>query len=106
MAHAGNGSVLVAYDLLQWPWRRSVVDHLFSFRRYGSRSYEYVNLAVPGLAQIFARRRYDAVIWHTSALAWLRWAPESQQRGLRRRALALRALAPFHVGAPAGRVSQ
>jgi hypothetical protein len=100
MGGASKGSVLVAYALLQWPWRRSVVDHLFSFRRYGGRSYEYVNLAVPGLARAFARRRYDAVIWHTSVLAWLRWAPESQQSGVRKRAQAVRGLAPFHVALP------
>ena len=36
-------SVLVAYAQLQ-PWRGTVRDHLYSFRRYGTRSYEYVNL--------------------------------------------------------------
>ena len=76
-----NGRVLVAYALLQWPWRQTVRDHLYSFRRYGTRPYEYVNLAVPGLAGAYACRRYDAVIWHTSVLAWLRWSPESQSSG-------------------------
>ncbi len=73
-------SVLVAYAQLQ-PWRGTVRDHLYSFRRYGTRPYEYVNLAVPGLARAYARRRYDAVLWHNTVLAWLRWAPEEQQRG-------------------------
>jgi hypothetical protein len=95
-----HGNVLVAYAVLQWPWRGTVTDHLFSFRRYGTRRYEYVNLAVPGLAHAYARGRYDAVVWHTSVLAWLRWAPEDQLRGLRKRALALRGVSPAHVALP------
>ena len=95
-----EGRVLVAYALLQWPWRQTVRDHLFSFRRYGTRRYEYVNLALPGVARAFAGRRYDAVIWHTTMLAWLRWTPEAQLRGLRKRALALRDGAPLHVALP------
>lgn len=95
-----DGSVLVAYALLQWPWRGSLADHLHSFRRYGSRPYEYVNLAVPGLVRPYAGRRYDAVVWHNSVLSWLRWSPESQHGGLRKRALQLRAAAPVHVALP------
>ena len=92
-------SVLVAYAQLQ-PWRGTVRDHLYSFRRYGTRPYEYVNLAVPGLARAYARRRYDAVIWHNTVLAWLRWAPEEQQRGLLGRARGLRASTDCHVALP------
>jgi hypothetical protein len=92
-------SVLVAYAQLQ-PWRGTVRDHLYSFRRYGTRQYEYVNLAVPGLARAYARRRYDAVLWHNTALAWLRWAPEEQQRGLLARARGLRAATGCHVALP------
>ena len=95
-----DGRVLVAYALLQWPWRQTVRDHLYSFRRYGTRPYEYVNLAVPGLGRAFAGRRYDAVIWHTTMLAWLRWTPEAQLRGIRKRALGLRDVAPTHVALP------
>jgi hypothetical protein len=95
-----RGNVLVAYAVLQWPWRGTVTDHLFSFRRYGGRSYEYVNLAVPGLAHAYATRHYDAVVWHTSVPAWLRWAPEDQLRGLRKRALSLRGVASTHVVLP------
>jgi hypothetical protein len=95
-----NGRVLVAYALLQWPWRQTVRDHLYSFRRYGTRSYDYVNLAVPGLARAYAGRSYEGMIWHTSVLAWLRWSPEAQSAGLRRRSLALRSAAPLHVALP------
>jgi hypothetical protein len=100
MARESNGRVLVAYALLRWPWLATVSDHLNSFRRYGTRSYDYVNLAVPGLARAFAGRDYDAVIWHTSVLAWLRWSPEAQSTGLRGRAEALRTAAPLHVALP------
>ena len=100
MSGRRDGSVLVVYALLQWPWRRRVADHLHSFRRYGSRPYEYLNLAVPGLASAYARRRYDAVVWHNSVLSWLRWSPASQHGGLRARALQLRDVAPFHVALP------
>jgi hypothetical protein len=92
-------SVLVAYAQLQ-PWRGTVRDHLYSFRRYGTRPYEYVNLAVPGLARAYARRRYDAVLWHNTVLAWLRWAPQDQQRGLLARARGLRAVTGCHVALP------
>ena len=92
-------SVLVAYAQLQ-PWRGTVLDHLYSFRRYGTRPYEYVNLAVPGLARAYARRRYDAVIWHNTVLAWLRWAAEDQHRGLLDRARGLRASTACHVALP------
>jgi hypothetical protein len=92
-------SVLVAYAQLQ-PWRGTVRDHLYSFRRHGTRPYEYVNLAVPGLARAYTRRRFDAVLWHNTVLAWLRWAPESQQQGLLSRARALRATTDCHVALP------
>jgi hypothetical protein len=92
-------SVLVAYAQLQ-PWRGTVRDHLYSFRRYGTRPYEYVNLAVPGLARAYARRRYDAVLWHNTVLAWLRWAPADQQQGLLGRARALRGASDCHVALP------
>jgi hypothetical protein len=92
-------SVLVAYAQLQ-PWRGTVRDHLYSFRRYGTRPYEYVNLAVPGLARAYARRRYDAVLWHNTVLAWLRWAPADQQQGLLGRARALRGATDCHVALP------
>jgi hypothetical protein len=95
-----NRGVLVVYALLQWPWRGSLADHLHSFRRHGTRSYEYLNLAVPGLAGAYAGRRYDAVVWHNSVLSWLRWSPESQHRGLRKRAFQVRGVAPVHLALP------
>jgi hypothetical protein len=100
MASAAHGRVLVVYALLQWPWRASLADHLHSFARYGTRPYEYVNLAVPGLARAYAGRRYDAAIWHNSVLSWLRWSPEAQHGGVRTRAQGLRGVAPIHVALP------
>jgi hypothetical protein len=100
MASASNSRVLVAYALLQWPWRATLADHLYSFAHYGTRPYEYVNLAVPGLSRAYASRRYGTVIWHNSVMSWLRWSPESQHGGVRRRALTLRGAAPRHVALP------
>jgi hypothetical protein len=93
-------SVLIAYALLQWPWRQSLEDHLYAFRRYGRHTYHYVNLAVPGLARPYSAARYDAIVWHTSFLSWLRWSPEIQHRGLLRRARGLKGRAPVHVALP------
>ncbi len=93
-------SVLVAYALLQWPWRKSLEDHLYSFRRYGKHTYHYVNLAVPGLALPYSAARYDAIVWHTSFLSWLRWSPDVQQRGLLGRARRLKDCAPVRVALP------
>ena len=73
----------MAYALLQWPWRSSLEDHLYSFRRYGTRPYDYVNLAVPGTGARLRRPPVRRRRLAHSFLAWLRWAPEAQQRGLR-----------------------
>jgi hypothetical protein len=93
-------SVLVAYALLQWPWRKSLEDHLYSFRRYGRHNYHYLNLAVPGMALPYSAARYEAIIWHTSFLSWLRWSPRVQQRGILRRARLIKDCAPLRVALP------
>ena len=90
----------MAYALLQWPWRKSLEDHLYSFRRYGKHSYHYVNLAVPGLALPYAAAQYDAIVWHTSFLSWLRWSPDVQQRGLLGGARRIKDCAPVRVALP------
>lgn len=78
--------VVVAYCALQWPWRRTIEDHLYSFRRYGDADYLYVNLAVPWLANAYLPLRFDTVIWHTTFLGWVRWTPPDQRRGVMHRA--------------------
>ena len=72
--------MLVAYALLQWPWRKSLEDHLYSFRRYGKHTYHYVNLAVPGLALPYSAARYDAIVWHTSLFRGCAGAPMRDTR--------------------------
>lgn len=78
--------VLVAYCALNWPWRKTIEDHLYSLRRYGERDYLYVNLAVPWLANAYVPLRFDAVIWHTTFLSWVRWTPPDQITGVMKRA--------------------
>jgi hypothetical protein len=94
------GKVLVAYCALEWPWRKTIEDHLYSFRRYGSAEYVYVNLAVPGLANAYLAQRFDAVIWHNTFLAWVRWLPLEQRRGVMRRAARLARRARHQVALP------
>ncbi len=78
--------ILVAYCALQWPWRKTIEDHLYSFRRYGKADYLYVNLAVPWLANAYLPLSFDAVIWHTTFLGWVRWTPPAQRIGVMKRA--------------------
>jgi hypothetical protein len=81
-----RGTVVVAYCALEWPWRKTIEDHLYAFRRYGQADYVYVNLAVPWLANALLALRFDALIWHTSFLAWVRWVPLDQRQGVMGRA--------------------
>ena len=94
-------SVLVAYALLQWPWRKSLEDHLYSFRRYGRHAYHYVNLAVPGLALPYAaaalRRDHLA---HLVSRRGCAGAPRSSSAGVLKRARRLKDCAPVRVALP------
>lgn len=100
MRDAAPGRVLVAYALLDWPLRKTVEDHLYSLDRYGRGRYHYVNVAIPGLARAYSRARWDAIVWHTSVLAWLRWAPSDQLRGLLRRVRSFQGQSAFSVALP------
>jgi len=97
---ARRGTVLVAYCALEWPWRKTIEDHLYSFRRYGNADYVYLNLAIPWLANAYLGLRFDSLIWHTSFLAWVRWVPIEQRRGVMKRATRLARRAPFQVALP------
>lgn len=92
--------MLIAYALLQWPWRKAVEDHLYSFERYGSARYFYANFAVPGVANACLPLEFDSIIWHTTFLAWLRWPPEPQRAGLLKRARRFKGRARRQVALP------
>jgi hypothetical protein len=92
--------VLVAYCALQWPWRKTIEDHLYSLRRYGKADYLYVNLAVPWLANVYLPLHFDAVVWHTTFLGWVRWTPAGQRIGVMKRARRLAERASFQVALP------
>jgi hypothetical protein len=95
-----RGTVLVAYCALSWPWRKTIEDHLYSFRRYGEADYLYVNLAVPWLANAYLPLRLDAVVWHTTFLGWVRWTPPAQRIGVMKRARRIAARAPLQLALP------
>ena len=57
------------------PMRSTIGDHLYSFRRYSGNRCFYLNLAARGVPRWVARQRFDAVIFHTSFLSAMRWAP-------------------------------
>lgn len=92
--------VVVAYCALQWPWRKTIEDHLYSLRRYGDRDYLYVNLAVPWLANAYLPLRLDAVVWHTTFLGWVRWTPPAQRIGVMKRARRLAERASRQLALP------
>jgi hypothetical protein len=92
--------VVVAYCALNWPWRKTIEDHLYSFRRYGNRDFLYVNLAVPWLANAYLPLRFDAVIWHTTFLGWVRWTPPAQRIGVMKRARRLAERAQSQLALP------
>jgi ketosteroid isomerase-like protein len=92
--------IVVAYCALQWPWRKTIEDHLYSFRRYGEGDYLYVNLAVPWLSNAYLPLHFDAVVWHTTFLGWVRWTPPAQRIGVMKRARRLAERADFGVALP------
>lgn len=54
--------------------RRSITDHLYSFRRYGGHDCWYLNAAVWGTPRIAADLSVDLVVFHTTFLSQ-RWDP-------------------------------
>jgi glycosyltransferase involved in cell wall biosynthesis len=81
-------TVLVLYGLLQHPLRSTVEDHLYSLRRYSQAHVFYANLVLAPMPRWMRRIRYDAIVFHTSLLSSLRWAPQVDQT-LRERVLEL-----------------
>jgi glycosyltransferase involved in cell wall biosynthesis len=81
-------SILVVYGLLQHPLRSTVEDHLYALRRHSQARCFYVNAAlgpVPGWIRMI---EHDAIVFHTSFLSTMRWAP-GLAPALRERARAL-----------------
>ena len=68
-------NVLVLYGLMQHPLRSTVEDHLYALRRYSRARCLYANLTVAPVPRWMRRVRYDAIVFHTSLLSSLRWAP-------------------------------
>jgi hypothetical protein len=71
-----RGNVLVVYAVAQHPVRDTLRDHLYSFARYSRHRCFYLNLALGDVPRSITRRRFDAVVFHTSFLSY-RWSPEA-----------------------------
>jgi hypothetical protein len=76
-------NVLIVYSLMQ-EMRSTIRDHLYAFRRYSRARCFYVNVAARGLPRWVPRQRWDAVIFHTSFLSAMRWAPKEFADQLRK----------------------
>ncbi len=82
-------SVLVVYGLMQYPLRSTVEDHLYSLRRYSRARCFYANAMLGPIPAWMRRIDHDAIVFHTSFLSAMRWAPDLAPI-LRERALELR----------------
>jgi hypothetical protein len=76
-----SGNLLVVYGLYQWPLRSTVEDHLYAFRRHSGRRCFYFNALADEVTPQLLRRRYDAIVFHTTFLS-SRWSPEVFARAL------------------------
>lgn len=82
-------SILVVYGLMQHPLRSTLEDHLYSLGRYSRARCFYANLMLGPVPGWMRRIQHDAIVFHTSLLSAMRWAPDIAPT-LRERALALR----------------
>jgi glycosyltransferase involved in cell wall biosynthesis len=92
-------TILVVYGLLQHPLRSTVEDHLYSLRRYSQARVWYANAVLGPVPGWMRRIRYDAIVFHTSLLSSLRWAPQVDET-LRERVLELRDLPGLRAAMP------
>jgi len=92
-------TILVVYGLMQHPLRSTVEDHLYALRRYSRARCFYANALVGPVPGWMRRIRYDAIVFHTSYLSSLRWAP-ALDTTLRDRALELRDLPGLRAAMP------
>ena len=68
----GRPAILVLYRAARAPLRRSLSDHLFSFRRYAKAHCIYVNTAIQKLPRWLASDVFDVIVLHTTVLS-ARW---------------------------------
>ena len=69
-------NILVVYSYNQYPVRRSILDHLYSFGNYSEHRFFYLNLAVRDVPRYLHKLRFDLVIYHTIFLSQ-RWSKEA-----------------------------
>lgn len=90
--------LLIYYHRYPFPLRKSIEDHLYSFRRYSGHRCFYVNLAVRRIPRWLLRQRFDLVVFHTTFLCG-RWNTALFE-SLCRRALPLKDLEARKVALP------
>jgi hypothetical protein len=90
---------MVVYGLLQHPLRSTLEDHLYSLGRYSRARCFYANAMLGPIPAWMRRIEHDAVVFHTSFLSAMRWAPDIAPV-LRERALALRGMPAIKAAMP------
>ena len=92
-------TILVVYGLTQYPLRSTVEDHLYSFQRYSRARCFYANVLLGPIPDWMRRVEYDAIVFHTTLLSAMRWAP-SLSPTLRERCVALRPVPAVRAAMP------
>jgi hypothetical protein len=66
-------NILILYCLhLEFPVRKSIDDHLYSFKRYSNNFCVYINLMYMKIPKSVYRKRWDLIVFSTSFLS-IRW---------------------------------
>jgi hypothetical protein len=68
-------NALIVYCYSQFPPRVTIIDHLYSFRRYSDWNCFYVDAASQAIPSSLWGVGFDAIIFHTTFLS-TRWSPE------------------------------
>lgn len=61
--------ILVLYTLRQKKFRKTITEHLYSFRHYSNHNFTYVNVGPDGIPSYLKELSFDAVILHYTFLA-------------------------------------
>ncbi len=67
--------ILVLYTLQQTRFRKTITDHLYSFKKYSDHSFTYVNVGPDGIPPYMKGMEFDGIILHYTILAGERFLP-------------------------------
>ncbi len=68
-------NLLIVYCYSQFPPRVTIIDHLYSFRRYSNWNCFYIDAASQTVPSSLWGVTFDAIVFHTTFLS-TRWSPE------------------------------